>query len=83
LAILNGFFIIKPTHLKDFAIMLLTVIIPMCALPQTLCRLLNAIVNRTATLMAQWQLVGFAHGVMNTDNFRLQAAPLIMALMAF
>lgn len=31
--------------------------------------LLQQIVNRTATLMAQWQLVGFAHGVMNTDNF--------------
>ena len=26
------------------------------------------IVKRTATLMAQWQSVGFSHGVMNTDN---------------
>ena len=26
------------------------------------------VVKRTATLMAQWQTVGFAHGVMNTDN---------------
>ncbi|WP_299996227.1 protein adenylyltransferase SelO [uncultured Cedecea sp.] len=26
------------------------------------------IVRRTATLMAHWQTVGFAHGVMNTDN---------------
>ena len=30
--------------------------------------LLEAIVIRTAKLMAQWQSVGFAHGVMNTDN---------------
>ena len=26
------------------------------------------IIRRTATLMAHWQTVGFAHGVMNTDN---------------
>ena len=27
------------------------------------------VVERTARLMAQWQAVGFCHGVMNTDNF--------------
>jgi uncharacterized protein YdiU (UPF0061 family) len=27
------------------------------------------VVGRTAQLMAAWQAVGFAHGVMNTDNF--------------
>ena len=30
--------------------------------------LLRAIVTRTAALVARWQAVGFAHGVMNTDN---------------
>ncbi len=30
--------------------------------------LLNAVVRRQAELVAQWQLVGFIHGVMNTDN---------------
>jgi len=30
--------------------------------------LLQAVVERTARLLAQWQAVGFAHGVMNTDN---------------
>ncbi len=30
--------------------------------------LFETIVIRTAKLMAQWQSVGFAHGVMNTDN---------------
>jgi len=29
------------------------------------------VVARTATLMAAWQAVGFAHGVMNTDNFSI------------
>jgi uncharacterized protein YdiU (UPF0061 family) len=31
-------------------------------------RFLRAVVNRQAALIAQWQLVGFVHGVMNTDN---------------
>ena len=30
-----------------------------------------AVVTRTAKLMAQWQSVGFAHGVMNTDNMSI------------
>ncbi|GAC1627407.1 MAG: YdiU family protein [Nevskia sp.] len=30
---------------------------------------LGEVVARTARLMAQWQAVGFCHGVMNTDNF--------------
>jgi len=30
--------------------------------------LLKAVITKTAKLMVQWQLVGFAHGVMNTDN---------------
>ncbi len=34
-------------------------------------RLLRAVVSRTALLMAQWQLVGFCHGVMNTDNMSI------------
>ncbi len=33
--------------------------------------LLEAIVARQARLIAQWQLVGFIHGVMNTDNMAL------------
>jgi uncharacterized protein YdiU (UPF0061 family) len=30
---------------------------------------LTEVVERTARLMAQWQSLGFCHGVMNTDNF--------------
>jgi len=29
------------------------------------------VVNRTARLIARWQAVGFAHGVMNTDNMSI------------
>ncbi|WP_076997888.1 YdiU family protein [Variovorax sp. KK3] len=32
---------------------------------------LEAVSERTATLMAQWQSVGFCHGVMNTDNMSI------------
>lgn len=31
----------------------------------------RAVVIRTAQLIADWQLVGFAHGVMNTDNMSI------------
>ncbi|TAN30710.1 MAG: YdiU family protein [Castellaniella sp.] len=32
---------------------------------------LAEVVRRTARLIAQWQLVGFCHGVMNTDNMSI------------
>ena len=53
---------------------------PECLLPeagvtetgeQRYVRLLRAVVQRTARLMAQWQVVGFCHGVMNTDNMSI------------
>ncbi len=34
-------------------------------------RFFEAVVKRTARLMAAWQSVGFMHGVMNTDNFSI------------
>lgn len=34
-------------------------------------RFLQEVVIRTAHLMAQWQAVGFSHGVMNTDNMSI------------
>ncbi len=33
--------------------------------------LLDAVIERQARLIARWQLVGFVHGVMNTDNMTL------------
>jgi uncharacterized protein YdiU (UPF0061 family) len=34
-------------------------------------RLLREVTHRTARLMADWQSVGFCHGVMNTDNMSI------------
>ena len=31
----------------------------------------RAVMDRQASLIAQWQLVGFIHGVMNTDNMAI------------
>ncbi len=39
-------------------------------------RFLAEVVIRTALLMAKWQAVGFAHGVMNTDNMSILGATL-------
>lgn len=39
--------------------------------PATACQLLDEVTRRTARLMAQWQLAGFCHGVMNTDNMSI------------
>ena len=41
--------------------------------PQPYLALLQAVVARTAELIARWQLVGFIHGVMNTDNMSIAA----------
>ena len=39
--------------------------------PNRALALLNAVVDRQARLIAQWMLVGFIHGVMNTDNMSI------------
>ena len=39
--------------------------------PDSYVRFFAEVVRRTAELMAAWQAVGFAHGVMNTDNFSI------------
>ena len=39
--------------------------------PERHARFLREVVGRTARLMAQWQGVGFMHGVMNTDNMSI------------
>ncbi|MFN7725490.1 MAG: protein adenylyltransferase SelO [Rubrivivax sp.] len=39
--------------------------------PQRYAALLQAVALRTAGLLAQWQAVGFCHGVMNTDNLSM------------
>lgn len=45
---------------------------PQCAEADNPCRaLLEAVVGRTAELVAAWMGVGFIHGVMNTDNLSI------------
>lgn len=39
--------------------------------PERYAGLLRAVTLRTATLIAHWQAVGFAHGVLNTDNMSI------------
>jgi uncharacterized protein YdiU (UPF0061 family) len=39
--------------------------------PEPHLALLDAVVQRQARLIARWQLAGFVHGVMNTDNMAL------------
>ncbi|WXH28737.1 Protein adenylyltransferase SelO [Myxococcus stipitatus] len=39
--------------------------------PERHVRFYAEVVERTARLVAQWQAVGFAHGVMNTDNMSI------------
>jgi uncharacterized protein YdiU (UPF0061 family) len=59
----------QPKLLKSFSDYVIQRHYPSCQhSPKPYANLLQQIVTRTATLMAQWQLVGFAHGVMNTDN---------------
>lgn len=39
--------------------------------PHPYLHLLRKVIERQASLLAQWQLVGFVHGVMNTDNMTI------------
>lgn len=39
--------------------------------PDKYVRFFSEVTERTAKLMAQWQAVGFSHGVMNTDNMSI------------
>lgn len=41
------------------------------AAPQKYLEFFRAVMDRQASLIAQWQLVGFIHGVMNTDNMAI------------
>lgn len=36
----------------------------------------QSVIERTAIMIAKWQLVGFAHGVMNTDNLNITGSTL-------
>lgn len=61
-----------PAPLKQLADFVIAHHYPACLdAPQPYVALLQQVVQRTATLMAYWQAVGFCHGVMNTDNMSI------------
>lgn len=58
--------------LRSFANFVLSHHFPECLqAPDPVLALLSEVTRLTAQLMAQWQAVGFCHGVMNTDNMSL------------
>ena len=64
------------TQLKTLADYCVERYYPDCRSAQTLAanayaNLLQAVVERTALMVAHWQAVGFCHGVMNTDNMSI------------
>ena len=65
----------QPEHVKTLADYALTRFYPHLAQidrdEARYAALLREIVERTAALIARWQAVGFAHGVMNTDNMSI------------
>lgn len=65
----------QPELLRTLVDFVIRHLYPDCAdSPDPVGGFFREIVRRTARLMAQWQLVGFAHGVMNTDNFSITGA---------
>ncbi|KNZ31748.1 MAG: hypothetical protein AD742_17210 [Methylibium sp. NZG] len=62
----------QPAPLRQLADFVIAQHYPECAdAAQPYAALLEAVARRTAELMADWQAVGFCHGVMNTDNMSI------------
>ena len=62
----------QPAALRRLADFVIEHHFPACrAEAQPYAALLEAVTRRTAALMADWQSVGFCHGVMNTDNMSM------------
>jgi uncharacterized protein YdiU (UPF0061 family) len=58
--------------LRDLADFVIDHHLPECReAAQPYAALLQSVTQRTARLIAQWQAVGFCHGVMNTDNMSI------------
>lgn len=67
----------KPELLKDFTQYCLETHYPNClTAEQPILAFARQVIERTAYMVAQWQLVGFAHGVMNTDNLNITGSTL-------
>ncbi|WP_273432758.1 YdiU family protein [Chitinibacter tainanensis] len=62
----------EPERIRELADWVIRHHYPACqAAEQPYLALLQAVISRTATLIAHWQAVGFCHGVMNSDNMSI------------
>ncbi len=67
----------QPTLLKEFTQKCIEWHYPEClAAEQPIMAFATQVIQRTAVMIAKWQLVGFAHGVMNTDNLNITGSTL-------
>lgn len=66
-----------PDLLSEFTDYMIDTYYPECRNSETpILAFLTAVVERTAKMIADWQLIGFAHGVMNTDNLSITGSTL-------
>ena len=66
-----------PDLLAEFTDYMLDTYYPECCdSDQPVLAFLQSVVERTARMIADWQLIGFAHGVMNTDNLSITGSTL-------
>lgn len=66
-----------PDLLGEFTDYMIDTYYPECRNSETpILAFLTAVVERTAEMIADWQLIGFAHGVMNTDNLSITGSTL-------
>jgi len=62
----------QPDRLRELADYVIEAFYPQCrTAPQPYLAFLGEVARRTAQTIAQWQGVGFCHGVMNTDNMSI------------
>lgn len=67
----------QPTLLKEFTEHCIQTYYPECLNAENpILAFATQVIERTAYMIAQWQLVGFAHGVMNTDNLNITGSTL-------
>lgn len=66
-----------PDLLSEFTDYMIDTYYPECRDHETpILAFLHSVVERTARMIADWQLIGFAHGVMNTDNLSITGSTL-------
>ncbi|MEB3754662.1 protein adenylyltransferase SelO [Acinetobacter sp. MD2(2019)] len=66
-----------PEQLTDFTQKCIEWHFPECLnAEQPVLAFAQQVISRTAIMIADWQLVGFAHGVMNTDNLNITGSTL-------